>query len=77
MFLLCEIEGKEQRKQTSNGNLVNVGNTDAKGANVNNWKPENSNSNIGALFSRQFHQSQKALPLQESFCLEGVDLRGL
>jgi hypothetical protein len=55
LSLLGEKEGKEQRKQTSDGNLVNVGNADTKGANVNNWKPENSNDNLGVVLSRKFH----------------------
>lgn len=55
MSLLGEKEGKEQRKQTSDGNLVNVGKANAKGANVNNWKPENSNDDIGVVLSRKFH----------------------
>jgi len=38
--------------QSSDGNLVNVGNSDTDGANVNNWKPDNSNDNIGVVLSR-------------------------
>jgi|SRR3989344_1722516 len=34
------------------GNLVNVGNFDAKGVNGDNWKPLNANDNVGASFSR-------------------------
>ncbi len=41
-----------KNRRTSDGNLVNVGNFDADGANVNNWKPDNSNSNLGVSFSR-------------------------
>jgi len=67
LSLLGEKEGKEQRKQTSDGNPVNVGNADTKGANVNNWKPENSNDNIGVVLSRKFHQKYKALPFWEGF----------
>jgi hypothetical protein len=73
LYLLGDKEGKEQRKQTSNGNLVNVGNADTKGVNVNNWNPDNSNDNIGVVLSRKFCKSKKAFLIkQEGFCLEVV-----
>ena len=43
-------EGKNSRD--SDGNLVNVGNFDSNGANVNRWTPRNSDSNMGVCFSR-------------------------
>lgn len=36
----------------SDGNLVNLGNFDSKGANVNRRNPDNANSNLGVCFSR-------------------------
>ncbi|HSW98191.1 MAG TPA: hypothetical protein VLF89_10275, partial [Candidatus Saccharimonadales bacterium] len=51
---LVKQEGKGQRKQTQDGNLVNVGKSDAEGANVNNWNPNNTNDNLGVVFSRKF-----------------------
>ena len=45
------IEGKRYVKRTADGNLVNFGNSDADGANVNRWNPDNSNSNIGVCAS--------------------------
>ncbi len=39
---------------SSSGNLVNAGNCDPKGANVNNDQPDNSNDNLGALVVRNF-----------------------
>ncbi len=44
------MAGKTSR--TSDGNLVNVGNFDAKGTNVNRNEPRNSNDNLGVSFSR-------------------------
>lgn len=44
------MAGKTSRD--SDGNLVNVGNFDAKGANVNNDRPDNRNDNLGVSFSR-------------------------
>lgn len=64
LSLLGEIEGKEQRKQASDGSLVSVGNADAKGANVNNWKPDNSNDNLGVVFSRKFYKPIKGSPVK-------------
>ena len=37
---------------SSNGKLVNVGNFDRDGANVNDWNPRNSNDDIGVVLSR-------------------------
>lgn len=45
------LEGKGQKKRSSSGNLVNLGNSDSNGINVNNWKPDNSNPNIGIYVS--------------------------
>lgn len=39
-------------ERDSDGNLVNVGNFDADGANVNRWNPDNTNDNLGVLLSR-------------------------
>lgn len=41
-----------KKKRSSSGNLVNIGNCDENGANVNRWKPDNQNDNLGASFSR-------------------------
>lgn len=35
----------------SDGKLVNVGNFDSEGLNVNRWNPDNRNSDIGVCFS--------------------------
>ncbi|OGH51585.1 MAG: hypothetical protein A3H17_00895 [Candidatus Levybacteria bacterium RIFCSPLOWO2_12_FULL_37_14] len=67
LFLLGEKEGKEQQKQTSDGNLVNVGNSDTDGANVNNWKPDNSNDNIGVVLSRKFRKLIKGSLQKRAF----------
>ena len=42
----------DKTSRDSDGNLVNVGNFDAKGANVNNDRPDNRNDNLGVSFSR-------------------------
>ncbi len=39
---------------SSDGNLVNVGNFDRDGVNVNNDQPDNSNGNLGVVLSRNF-----------------------
>ena len=44
------MAGKTSR--TSDGNLVNVGNFDDTGANVNRNNPDNRNDNLGVSFSR-------------------------
>lgn len=44
------MAGKTSRD--SDGNLVNVGNFDDTGANVNNDRPDNRNDNLGVSFSR-------------------------
>jgi len=45
---------------SSDGNLLNFGNADATGANVNRNKPDNSNDNLGAVSSRR-NQISKSL----------------
>ena len=40
-------------KTSSDGNLVNFGNFDADGTNVNRWNPKNRNGNLGVSFSRR------------------------
>jgi len=52
--------------RTSDGNLVNAGNFDGDGGNVNRWKPRNSNSNIGCAFSEAVSKEKL---LQLLFCL--------
>ena len=48
----------------SDGNLVNVGNFDTDGANVNRWNPDNTNSDIGVLLSRSVDKGNtNILPL--------------
>ncbi|MDO8482774.1 MAG: hypothetical protein Q7S86_03080, partial [bacterium] len=42
----------QKKRRSSDGNLVNVGNFDADGANVNNWNPDNSDDDLGVSFSR-------------------------
>ena len=41
-----------KKRRDSDGNLVNVGNFDADGANVNRNRPGNHNDNLGVAFSR-------------------------
>lgn len=41
-----------KKRRDSDGNLVNVGNFDAKGVNVNRNRPDNSNPNLGVSLSR-------------------------
>ena len=38
---------------SSDGNLLNFGNADANGANVNRNNPDNSNDNLGVVSSRR------------------------
>lgn len=40
------------KERDSDGNLVNVGNFDADGANMNRWNPDNTNDGLGVLLSR-------------------------
>lgn len=42
----------DKTSRESDGNLVNVGNLDDKGANVNRNDPDNRNDNLGVSFSR-------------------------
>ena len=42
--------------RSSNGNLVNVGNCDSNGVNVDNNEPRNSNDNLGVRFSRSVYK---------------------
>ena len=69
MFLHGELlpkkfdRGKKVKKRSSNGNLVNGGNFDTNGVNVNNWNPDNSNPNIGVCASRQSYHLKS--PLQK------------
>ena len=46
------MEDAKEARLSSAGNLVNVGNFDADGANVNNDSPDNSNDNLGVSFAR-------------------------
>ena len=48
---LREVD-KETEKSASSGKLVNLGNSDRNGMNVNNWKPNNQNTNMGVSLSR-------------------------
>lgn len=51
--VIIATDGKTQKiRRNSDGKLVNVGNFDADGANLNSWNPDNSNGNIGVSFSR-------------------------
>ncbi len=49
---LVAEDGKNEKKRSSDGNLVIVGNFDADGANVNRNDPRNVNDNLGVSFSR-------------------------
>ena len=50
--LITATDGKARRKRrNSNGNLVNVGNADSDGMNVNGNHPGNRNGNIGVALS--------------------------
>lgn len=42
----------KKKRRDSDGKLVNVGNFNANGANVNRWTPDNVNDNLGLIFSR-------------------------
>jgi len=44
---------------SSNGNIVNIGNADSSGVNVNNWNPDNHNDNIGVCSSRSISFVEK------------------
>jgi hypothetical protein len=46
----------DKTSRTSDGNLVNVGNFDDDGANVNRNEPRNVNDNLGVSFSRSVAQ---------------------
>jgi hypothetical protein len=45
---------KERRSR--NGNLVNFGDADEDGANLNDWNPQNANDNIGFFLSRSVNE---------------------
>ena len=53
-LLMPQMAQDKRKRRNSDGNLVNVGNADADGANVNRWNPDNSNDNLGVAFSRSF-----------------------
>gem|GEM_PF-3719970 len=46
------MEEHKKRRRDSDGKLVNVGNFDSDGVNVNRNTPDNSNDNLGVCFSR-------------------------
>ena len=53
----------------SDGNRVNVGDLDSNGLNVNNYSPDNSDSNLRVVVLRQFSLDLKYSPLKkESIC---------
>lgn len=52
VLLLPKTEKCKKIRRNSDGKLVNVGNFDSNGANLNDWNPDNSNDNIGVSFSR-------------------------
>ena len=56
-----------QQDYSSDGNLVNVGNCDAKGANVNRNSPDNQNDNLGASLSRNAGKKDSQKPLYGVF----------
>ena len=47
----------DKTSRDSDGNLVNVGNADEDGVNVDRNDPRNSNDNLGARFSRSVQKS--------------------
>jgi hypothetical protein len=47
----------EKTVRSANGNLVNVGNADDGGVNVDSNDPRNSNGNLGVRFSRSVQKS--------------------
>jgi len=52
-YAAVAFDGRVQKKcRDSDGNLVNVGNFDSDGVNVNNDRPGNSNDNLAVSFSR-------------------------
>ena len=51
-MLLPRTEEYKKGRLASDGKLVNVGNFDVDGVNVNRNTPDNSNSNLGVAFSR-------------------------
>lgn len=51
------------RRRNADGNLVNVGNFDADGANLNNNRPDNPNDNLGVCSSRSASQKEDNRPL--------------
>ena len=50
-------------KMSADGNLVNAGKCDPKGANLNRWNPDNTNDNLGVFLVRNFfsHGSRSLL----------------
>ena len=54
MLLPWREEYKKTRRDSS-GKLVNVGNFDSEGVNVNRNNPDNSNDNLGVAFSRSLY----------------------
>ena len=50
---VADLDGKAYwEERSTDGNLVNLGNFDAKGVNGNRWTPDNRNGNLGVLLSR-------------------------
>lgn len=52
----CQGLKYAKKERSSDGNLVNFGNADDNGANVNRWNPQNANDNIGFFLSRSVRQ---------------------
>ncbi len=57
-------------ERDSDGNLVNAGNFDSDGVNVNRWNPDNANDNLGVLLSRSVDNRKcKHTPYYTGVCL--------
>ena len=60
---------KDKRRLTSDGNLVNLGNFDSNGLNVNRNRPDNWNDNLGVVSSEVLGKKRDLSKTR--FCLNG------
>jgi hypothetical protein len=54
-------ENLQRKRLDSDGNLVNVGNSDADGANVNRNRADSSNDNLGVSLSRSLKKQKRTV----------------
>ncbi len=67
-YIAGELAKKRKERRNSDGNLVNVGNFDADGVNVNRNRPDNHNDNLGVSFSRSLGRKRIVTTKAILFC---------